>query len=80
LLFIADAGVSADRGTFQFLRQVRERTTHLRVALLRQSDARKDKIENWLEGLNEMGIPSKDVFSQLAPALNWLSNQERTNG
>jgi hypothetical protein len=75
LLFIADAGVSADRGAFQFLRQVRERTTNLKVALLGQSDARKDKLENWLEGLAEMGIANQDVFSQLEPALNWLATQ-----
>lgn len=76
LLFIADAGVSADRGVFQFLRQVRERTTNLKVALLGQSDARKDKLENWLEGLEEMGIANQGVFSQLEPALNWLADEE----
>ena len=76
LLFIADAGVSADRGVFRFLRQVRERTTNLKVALLGQDDARKDKLENWVDGLEEMGIAHQDVFSQLEPALDWLSNQE----
>ena len=75
LLIIADAGVTADRGAFHFIHQAMGNAANIRVALLQQNDARQDKVENWLEGLNEIGINRQSIFPDMEPALCWLLNK-----
>jgi hypothetical protein len=60
IVMVFDARNTADRGAFQFLRQLRTRCNEFNVALLYQDEATPNKLFNWQEGLKEVGVEILD--------------------
>lgn len=76
VLFVGDAGVSADRGTFSFIRSLQQSASEVKVVLLHQDEARPQKVSNWLEGLHELGLADSDTWRDMAPAIEWLNGKD----
>lgn len=76
VLFVGDAGVSADRGTFSFIRSLQQSASEVKVVLLHQDEARPQKVSNWLEGLHELGLEDREPWRDMTPAIEWLNEKD----
>jgi hypothetical protein len=75
VLFVGDAGVSADRGTFRFIRSLQQKVSEVQVVLLHQDEARPQKVANWIDGLHELGFTDLEPWRSMAPAIQWLNTE-----
>ncbi len=73
--FVCDSRTTASRGTFRYLRMLTAMCPEVRVVLLHQDRSRVGKVENWMEGLEEMGVQRSEVTSNLVESLAWLERQ-----
>lgn len=73
VVVVFDAMTTADRGAFQFLDAVRQECSAVRVLLLHQDVARKDKVANWKDGFAELGLASDARLLDMGAVRAWLA-------